>query len=77
MWTTDTPAQKFRKKLCTCKADIVDTMQQQKLDVSSDIKTISLKKGLSIARYNNQIMLFKWQEKRDVLLLSTQFIALI
>lgn len=59
------------QKLCTCKTDIIGTMRQQRLDVPSDIKTTLLKKGQYIARYNNKIMLLKWRDKRDVLLLST------
>lgn len=59
------------KKLYTCKTDIVGTMRQQRLGVPSDIKTTSLKKRQCIARYNNKIMLLKWRDKRDILLLST------
>jgi len=46
-------------------------MRQNRIGIPRDIKTNTLKKGQWIARYNNKMMIFKWRDKRDVLLIST------
>jgi len=47
-------------------------MRKNRRGMPSDVRIrASLKKGEHIARYKNNVMLLKWQDKRDVLLFST------
>ena len=50
---------------------MIGTMRQNRIGIPLDIKTTTLKKGQWIARYKNKMMIFKWRDKRDVLLIST------
>lgn len=58
-------------KLCEYRTDMIGTMRQNRIGIPLDIKTTTLKKGQWIARYKNKMMIFKWRDKRDVLLIST------
>lgn len=48
------------------------TLRQDRKLVPNEVKTAVLKKGETIARYGNRIMIGKWKDKRSVLYLSSE-----
>ncbi|CAH1997194.1 unnamed protein product [Acanthoscelides obtectus] len=57
-------------KLVKNRTDCVGTMRLNRKGVPTDIKK-KLSKGENVARYRKKIMVQKWRDKKDVLMLST------
>lgn len=51
--------------------DIVGTIRINRIGIPSEIKKNRLKKNEHIARYEGKLMVLKWKDKKDVLLLSS------
>ncbi|XP_035209506.1 piggyBac transposable element-derived protein 4-like, partial [Stegodyphus dumicola] len=67
-WYTSTD---LAEKMCRRKTDVVGTMRKNRKGIPSDIKNCVLKKDEHIARYRDKIMIMKWKDKKDVIILST------
>uniref|UniRef100_A0A1B6MBT2 PiggyBac transposable element-derived protein domain-containing protein n=1 Tax=Graphocephala atropunctata TaxID=36148 RepID=A0A1B6MBT2_9HEMI len=52
---------------------ITGTLRADRLDLPTEVTSKKLKRGETEARYYDGIMVGKWQDKRPVLYLSTQF----
>lgn len=57
--------------LCQNNTDIVGTMRINRVGIPSEIKPKKLQKNEHIVRYKAKLMVFKWRDKKDVLMLSS------
>lgn len=60
-------------KLLSRKTYCTGTIRVDRRSNPVDVKVAKLKKGETIARYANGVMLAKWKDKRDVFYISTEF----
>lgn len=49
------------------------TLRFDRKDNPVEVKNAKLKKGETIARYCNGVMIAKWKDKRDIFYISTEF----
>ncbi|CAH1972612.1 unnamed protein product [Acanthoscelides obtectus] len=57
-------------KLVKRRTDCVGTIRANRKGIPKDLQ-VKLSKGQSVARYNRKIMIQKWHDKKDVLMIST------
>lgn len=67
-WYTSLPLAKY---LVQRKTNLVGTCRKNKKFLPKEVTLKKLKRGNLIAKYNCGIMVLKWKDKRDVLMLST------
>lgn len=60
-------------KLLSRKTYCTGTLRIDRKNNPADVKQAKLKKGETIARYSNGVMIAKWKDNRDVLYISTEF----
>lgn len=59
------------KLLCQNNTDIVGTMRINRVGIPSEIKTKKLQKNKHIVRFKDKLIVLKWKDKKDVLMLSS------
>ncbi|XP_015436732.1 PREDICTED: piggyBac transposable element-derived protein 4-like [Dufourea novaeangliae] len=59
------------KLLCQNNTDIVGTMRINRVGIPSEIKTKKLQKNEHKVRFKDKLMVLKWKDKKDVLMLSS------
>lgn len=57
--------------LCQNNTDIVGTMRINRIGIPSEIKTKQLENNEYIVRYKGKLMVLKWKDIKDVLLLNS------
>ena len=57
--------------LCQNNTDIGGTMRINRVGILSEIKTKKLQKNEHIVRFKDKLMVLKWKDKKDVLMLSS------
>ncbi|XP_050518285.1 piggyBac transposable element-derived protein 4-like [Diabrotica virgifera virgifera] len=68
-WYTST---ELAQKLLERKTHLVGTLRKNRKGIPKEILSTKLKKGEIIGRQKDGIVLFKWKDKRDVLMLTTK-----
>lgn len=55
------------------KTYITGTLRQDRVDVSTEVSKAKLKKGETVAKYCEGVMVGKWRDVRDVMYISSQY----
>jgi len=67
---------KFSRKLIDCNTRLVGTLRKNRKGIPVGVKFKKLKRGKLIAMQNRKgIMVLKWKDKRDILIISTKHSA--
>lgn len=67
-WYTSVP---LIEKLCAHKTDVVGTIRKNRTGICEEVRETRIKKSEYVAKFKNKIMLLKWQDNREVYLVSS------